>query len=125
MTARSPEVWFAAGARTPFAKVDGPLDKLDAIALSVPIVRHMLGLTLRQAGRIARQQDDVVVPDDGLARTRRTLLEQRDGAPSIRNEDDAFGEPAELAGVTELPDVLLAVIGLISVSPRHETRCAA
>jgi acetyl-CoA C-acetyltransferase len=44
MTARSPEVWFAAGARTPFAKVDGPLDKLDAIALSVPIVRHMLGL---------------------------------------------------------------------------------
>ena len=43
MTARSPEVWFAAGARTPFAKVDGPLDKLDAIALSVPVVRHMLG----------------------------------------------------------------------------------
>jgi acetyl-CoA C-acetyltransferase len=47
MTARNasrPEVWFAAGVRTPFAKVDGPLDKLDAIALSVPIVRHMLGL---------------------------------------------------------------------------------
>jgi len=56
MTARSPEVWFAAGARTPFAKVDGPLDKLDAIALSVPIVRHMLGLTLRRAGRIARHR---------------------------------------------------------------------
>jgi acetyl-CoA C-acetyltransferase len=39
-----PEVWFAAGVRTPFAKVDGPLDKLDAMALSVPVARHMLGL---------------------------------------------------------------------------------
>jgi len=37
------EVWFAAGVRTAFAKVDGPLAKLDAIALSVPVVRHMLG----------------------------------------------------------------------------------
>jgi acetyl-CoA C-acetyltransferase len=39
-----PEIWFAAGVRTPFAKVDGPLEKLDAIALSVPVARHMLGL---------------------------------------------------------------------------------
>ena len=38
-----PEVWFAAGVRTPFAKVDGLLGKLDAIALSVPVVGHMLG----------------------------------------------------------------------------------
>jgi acetyl-CoA C-acetyltransferase len=47
MAARNPsrpEVWFAAGVRTPFAKVDGPLDKLDAIALSVPVARHMLGV---------------------------------------------------------------------------------
>lgn len=47
MTARNtsrPEVWFAAGVRTPFAKVDGPLDKLDAIGLSVPVARHMLSL---------------------------------------------------------------------------------
>ena len=40
----SPEVWFAAGVRTPFAKVDGPLGDRDAIALSVPVVRHMVGL---------------------------------------------------------------------------------
>ena len=37
-----PEVWFAAGVRTPFAKVDGLLDKFDAIGLSVPVVRHMI-----------------------------------------------------------------------------------
>jgi acetyl-CoA C-acetyltransferase len=42
-TAISPEIWFAAGVRTPFAKVDGRLAKFDAISLSVPVVRHMIG----------------------------------------------------------------------------------
>jgi acetyl-CoA C-acetyltransferase len=37
-----PEIWFAAGVRTPFAKVDGALGKFDAIALSVPVVRQMI-----------------------------------------------------------------------------------
>lgn len=37
-----PQVWLAAGVRTPFAKVDGPLASLDAIGLSVPVVRHMI-----------------------------------------------------------------------------------
>ena len=47
MTARSPsrpEIWLAAGVRTPFAKIDGALDTLDAIALSGPVAQHMLGL---------------------------------------------------------------------------------
>jgi len=38
----STEVWLAAGVRTPFAKVDGPLAGLDAIELSAPVVRHMV-----------------------------------------------------------------------------------
>src|SRR5215218_8258804 len=42
-TASSPTLWLAAGVRTPFAKVDGPLARLDAIELSVRVVRHMLG----------------------------------------------------------------------------------
>ena len=37
------EIWLAAGVRTPFVKVDGALGGLDAIALSVPVVRHMIG----------------------------------------------------------------------------------
>jgi acetyl-CoA C-acetyltransferase len=37
-------IWLAAGVRTPFAKVDGPLGKFDAIAMSVPVVKHMVGL---------------------------------------------------------------------------------
>ena len=36
------DIWFAAGVRTPFAKVDGLLGKFDAISLSVPVVRHMI-----------------------------------------------------------------------------------
>jgi acetyl-CoA C-acetyltransferase len=35
-------VWLAAGLRTPFAKVDGPLASYDAIELSVPVVKAML-----------------------------------------------------------------------------------
>ena len=38
------DVWLASGVRTPFAKVDGALQVLDAIELSVPVARHMVGL---------------------------------------------------------------------------------
>lgn len=41
-TSNNHDIWFAAGVRTPFAKVDGPLGKFDAISLSVPVVRHMI-----------------------------------------------------------------------------------
>src|SRR2546422_1251844 len=37
------ELWLAAGLRTPFARVDGPLAQLDAVELSVPVVRAMTG----------------------------------------------------------------------------------
>jgi acetyl-CoA C-acetyltransferase len=37
-------IWLAAGVRTPFAKIDGPLSGVDAIGLSVPVVKHMVGL---------------------------------------------------------------------------------
>jgi acetyl-CoA C-acetyltransferase len=38
-----PEVWLAAGVRTPFAKVDGALSSFDAIELSVPVAKAMIG----------------------------------------------------------------------------------
>ena len=41
---RPVDIWLAAGVRTPFAKVDGPLAALDAIELSVPVARHMVEL---------------------------------------------------------------------------------
>jgi acetyl-CoA C-acetyltransferase len=42
-SANNPEIWLAAGVRTAFAKVDGPLSQFDSISLSVPVVQHMLG----------------------------------------------------------------------------------
>ena len=42
MQTHDTEIWLAAGVRTPFAKVDGPLASYDAISLSVPVVRHMI-----------------------------------------------------------------------------------
>ncbi|TMG77673.1 MAG: acetyl-CoA C-acyltransferase [Betaproteobacteria bacterium] len=38
------DIWLAAGLRTPFARVDGPLAGLGAIGLSVPVMRAMIGL---------------------------------------------------------------------------------
>jgi acetyl-CoA C-acetyltransferase len=38
------DIWLAAGLRTPFARVDGPLAALGAIRLSVPVMRAMTGL---------------------------------------------------------------------------------
>ena len=39
-----PDIWLAAGVRTAFLKVDQAFAGLDAIALSVPVARHMVGL---------------------------------------------------------------------------------
>lgn len=36
----APDVYVCAGPRTPFAKIDGPLAHLDAVALGVPVVRE-------------------------------------------------------------------------------------
>ena len=41
---RPADIWLAAGVRTPFAKVDGALHAFDAVELSVPVARHMVGL---------------------------------------------------------------------------------
>jgi acetyl-CoA C-acetyltransferase len=48
------ELWLAAGLRTPFARVDGPLARLDAVELSVPVMRAMT------AGQSAVKPDLVV-----------------------------------------------------------------
>ena len=38
----SPQIWLAAGVRTPFVKVDSTLAKFDAISLSTPVVGKMV-----------------------------------------------------------------------------------
>src|ERR1700759_3682145 len=41
MAADEPAVWLAAGLRTPFVNVDGPLAHRDSLTLSVPVVQAM------------------------------------------------------------------------------------
>jgi len=38
-----PDTWLVAGVRSPFARVDGALRALDAVALSVPVAKAMAG----------------------------------------------------------------------------------
>lgn len=49
-----PDIWLAAGLRTPFAKVDGALAPFDAIGLSVPVVQAM-------CAQLPSRQPDVFV----------------------------------------------------------------
>jgi acetyl-CoA C-acetyltransferase len=58
---RPSDVWLASGVRTPFSRVDGALQALDALELSVPVARHMAGLV--KGGRPDFAIWGVVVPN--------------------------------------------------------------
>jgi acetyl-CoA C-acetyltransferase len=45
MSVEKPPVWLAAGLRTPFARVDGPLAGRDALGLAVPVAQAMAAQT--------------------------------------------------------------------------------
>ena len=67
-TSNTHDIWFAAGVRTPFAKVDGLLSKFDAISLSVPVVRHMVD-QLRSHARLRNLGHGRAEPDMEQHRT--------------------------------------------------------
>ncbi len=80
-TADSPEIWFASGVRTPFAKVDGPLSPFDAIGLSVPVARHML--TLLEGATPDFAVWGTVVPNLTWSNIAREVLMDAGAAPTI------------------------------------------
>lgn len=69
---RPTDIWLAAGVRTPFAKVDGPLSGYDAIELSVPVARHMVDLL--KGGRPDFAVWGVVVPSLTFSNIAREVL---------------------------------------------------
>ncbi|HUD27105.1 MAG TPA: acetyl-CoA C-acyltransferase [Burkholderiaceae bacterium] len=81
MRSTTPEIWFAAGVRTPFAKVDGALAKLDAISLSVPVVRHMVNQLGRATPDFAVW--GAVVPNLTWSNIAREVLMDAGVAPTI------------------------------------------
>src|SRR5471032_615212 len=66
------DVWLASGVRTPFAKVDGPLQAYDAIELSVPVASHMVDLL--KGGRPNFAVWGAVVPSLQWSNTAREVL---------------------------------------------------
>jgi acetyl-CoA C-acetyltransferase len=75
------EIWLAAGVRTPFARVDGPLGGFDAISLSVPVVRHMVALLGGAAPDFAIW--GVVAPNLTWSNIAREVLMDAGVAPTI------------------------------------------
>jgi acetyl-CoA C-acetyltransferase len=78
--------WLVSGLRTPFAKVDGGLRKLDALALSVPVARAMAA-QLEQGDRPDLLVWGDVVPSLGWSNIAREIVVQGKLDPSI----PAFG----------------------------------
>jgi len=109
------EVWFAAGVRTPFAKVDGALGQLDAIALSVPVVQHMVD----QLGS-ARPEFAVwgaVIPNLGWSNIAREVLMDAGVGPEITAFSTIMAcatsmiGAIEAAGMIDGTDRNLALVG--------------
>ena len=76
------DIWFAAGVRTPFTKIDGPLAALDAIELSVPVLTAIL----RPSGRPVRPDAIVwcaVIPTLAYSNIDREVLLDGELDPTI------------------------------------------
>ncbi len=114
-TARSPEIWFAAGVRTPFAKIDGPLGKLDAIGLSVPVVRHMIDQVRSAAPDFAIW--GTVVPNLTWSNIAREVLMDAGVAPTIPAFSTVMACSTSMVGAIEAAGMInginrnLALVG--------------
>jgi len=108
-------VWLAAGVRTPFAKVDGALASLDAIALSVPVVRHMIAQLRGATPDFAAW--GAVVPNLTWSNVAREVLIDAGVAPTIPAFSTVMACSTSMIGVIEAAGMLndanrsLALVG--------------
>ena len=108
-------VWLAAGVRTPFAKVDGALASLDAIALSVPVVRHMIAQLRGATPDFAAW--GAVVPNLTWSNVAREVLMDAGVAPTIPAFSTVMACSTSMIGVIEAAGMLndanrsLALVG--------------
>ncbi|THD71102.1 acetyl-CoA C-acyltransferase [Phenylobacterium sp.] len=73
------DIWLAAGVRTPFTKAGGPLAKLDALDLSVPVVKAMLA----KGGRPDLMNWGAVIPNLTMSNLAREALISAGGDPQV------------------------------------------
>ncbi|THD58544.1 acetyl-CoA C-acyltransferase [Phenylobacterium sp.] len=74
-----PDIWFASGLRTPFAKAGGALAKKDALDLSVPVVKAMLA----RGGRPDLMNWGAVIPNLTISNLAREALISAGGDPTV------------------------------------------
>lgn len=116
--ASKPDIWLAAGLRTPFAKADGPLKAHDAIALSVPVVRAMLAQLAQNGG--ARPDFAVwgtVIPNLTWSNIAREVLLDAGADPTIPAFSTIMACSTSMIGVIEAAGMIdgrgrdLALVG--------------
>jgi acetyl-CoA C-acetyltransferase len=115
--ATKPDIWLAAGLRTPFAKVDGPLKDHDAIALSVPVVQAML----KQGARPDFAIWGTVIPNLTWSNIAREVLLDAGGDPTIPAFSTIMACSTSMIGVIEAAGMVdgrgrdLALVGGVEV----------
>jgi len=109
------DIWLAAGVRTPFAKVDGVLSGADALALSVPVARHMIDRL--GGGRLDVMVWGNVVPNLTWSNIARELLMEAGVDPSVPAFSTVMACSTSMMGVFEAAGLLdgaarnLALVG--------------
>lgn len=78
-TVSRPDIWFASGLRTPFTKAGGALSKMDALDLSVPVVKAMLA----KGGRPDLANWGAVIPNLTISNLAREALVAAGADPTI------------------------------------------
>lgn len=106
-SATHPEIWLAAGVRTPFAKVDGPLARFDAIALSLPVVRAMIDQLHGAAPDFAAWGS--VVPNLTWSNIAREVLMEAGVAPTVPAFSTIMACSTSMIGVIEAAGMLNGV----------------
>jgi acetyl-CoA C-acetyltransferase len=111
--AAGPDIWLAAGKRTPFAKAGGVLAGKDAIELSVPVVKAMLA----EAGRPDLAVWGAVIPNLQWSNLAREVLLDAGGDPTIPAFSTVMACSTSMAGAFQAAGMLddrgrsLALVG--------------
>src|SRR5260370_39202545 len=97
-----PDIWLAAGVRTPFARAGGALAKRDALELSVPVVKAMLA----KGGRPDLMSWGAVIPNLTVSNLAREALIEARGDPTIPAFSTVMACSTSMTGAFEAAGML-------------------
>jgi acetyl-CoA C-acetyltransferase len=97
-----PDIWLAAGVRTPFTKAGGALAKRDALDLSVPVVKAMLA----KGGRPDLMNWGAVIPNLTLSNLAREALIEAGGDPTIPASSTVMACSTSMVGAFQAAGML-------------------